>query len=173
MWFVQVILHIETNGHSLSFGRFDQYMNPFLQKDLKEGRITMEEAEEMLGCFYLKIYSNNKLRSWSNTLTQMGSPTYQNICLGGQKADKTDAVNEMSWLCLEMLDEIHLPEPTVYIRVHENISEAFLKRAVKIVKQGVGMPAFVNDQTIIAALEKRGVTKELSLIHISEPTRPY
>ena len=115
----------------------------------------MEEAEEMLGCFYLKIYSNNKLRSWSNTLTQMGSPTYQNICLGGQKADKTDAVNEMSWLCLEMLDEIHLPEPTVYIRVHENISEAFLKRAVKIVKQGVGMPAFVNDQTIIAALEKK------------------
>lgn len=160
VWFVQVILHIETNGHSLSFGRFDQYMNPFLQKDLKEGRITMEEAEEMLGCFYLKIYSNNKLRSWSNTLTQMGSPTYQNICLGGQKADKTDAVNEMSWLCLEMLDEIRLPEPTMYIRVHENISEAFLKRAVKIVKQGVGMPAFVNDQTIIPALERRGVTKE-------------
>ena len=160
VWFVQVILHIETNGHSLSFGRFDQYMNTFLQKDLKEGRITMEEAEEMLGCFYLKIYSNNKLRSWSNTLTQMGSPTYQNICLGGQKADKTDAVNEMSWLCLEMLDEIRLPEPTMYIRVHENISEAFLKRAVKIVKQGVGMPAFVNDQTIIPALERRGVTKE-------------
>ena len=120
VWFVQVILHIETNGHSLSFGRFDQYMNPFLQKDLKEGRITMEEAEEMLGCFYLKIYSNNKLRSWSNTLTQMGSPTYQNICLGGQKADKTDAVNEMSWLCLEMLDEIRLPEPTMYIRVHRS-----------------------------------------------------
>lgn len=157
IWFVQVILHIESNGHSLSLGRFDQYLFPFYQNDIEQGILTSERAYELLGCFYLKLFGNNKLRSWGTTQTQLGYPTYQNICLGGQLADKQDATNALSYLCLDALDEIHLPEPNIYIRVHPGTPQAFLKRAIKIVKAGVGMPSFVNDQVIIPALEKRGI----------------
>lgn len=160
VWFVQVILHIESNGHSLSFGRFDQYLYPFYQKDLEQNRLTKEEAEELLGCFYLKVFGNNKLRSWKTTQTQLGYPTYQNICLGGQKSDGSDAVNALSWMCLDMLEEIRLPEPNIYIRVHEGTPDDFLNHAVKVVKKGLGMPSFVNDQVIIPSLLHRGVSAE-------------
>lgn len=160
VWFVQVILHIESNGHSLSFGRFDQYLYPFYKKDIENNILTQTEAEELLGCFYLKVFGNNKLRSWKTTQTQLGYPTYQNICLGGQKSDGSDAVNALSWMCLDMLEEIRLPEPNIYIRIHEGTPDDFLNHAVKIVKKGLGMPSFVNDQVIIPSLLHRGVLPE-------------
>lgn len=160
VWFVHVILHIESNGHSLSLGRFDQYLYPFYARDIASGILTEDLAKEYIGCFYLKCFGNNKLRSWGNTCTQLGYPTYQNICLAGQTSDGKDATNPLSYLCLEMLSEIRLPEPNVYVRMHPNLPQDFLRKAVKVVKQGFGMPAFVNDEVIIPSLMRRGVTKE-------------
>jgi formate C-acetyltransferase len=157
VWFIQVILHIESNGHSLSLGRFDQYLFPFYKKDIDEQIISKEEAHEMLGCFYLKIFGNNKLRSWGTTQTQLGYPTYQNICLGGQTRNGEDATNALTYLCLELLGEIRLPEPNVYIRIHKKTPEEFLLKAIKVVKKGIGMPSFVNDQVIIPSLIRCGV----------------
>ncbi len=160
VWFVNVILHIESNGHSISLGRFDQYLYPFYERDIRQGILTEEMAKEYLGCFYLKVFGNNKLRSWGNTRTQLGYPTYQNMCFAGQTKEGKDATNPLSYLCLEMLGKIHLPEPNVYIRLHPGIPDDFLMKAIKIIKQGFGMPAFVNDEVIIPALMRMGGSKE-------------
>lgn len=160
VWFVHVILHIESNGHSLSLGRFDQYLYPFYERDIRSGALTEEMAKEYVGCFFLKAFGNNKLRSWGTTRTQLGYPTYQNMCFGGQTKDGRDATNAFSHLCLEVLGEIRLPEPNFYIRLHPGLADDFLIKAIRIVKRGFGMPAFVNDEVIIPALMKRGVSKE-------------
>lgn len=160
VWFVHVILHIESNGHSISLGRFDQYLYPFYARDLAAGILTEEMAKEYIGCFYLKCFGNIKLRPWGNTRTQMGYPTYQNICLAGQTIDGKDATNPLSYLCLETLAETRLPEPNVYIRMHPRLPQDFLRKAIKVVKMGFGMPAFVNDEVVIPSLIRRGVAKE-------------
>ncbi len=160
VWFIQVILHIETNGHSISMGRLDQYILPFYTRDIESGALTQEEAVELTGCFFLKVYGNNKLRSWSGSRTQLGMPTYQNICLGGQTPNGEDASNPFSYVCLEALGRNRLPEPNVYVRLYENTPEEFLRAAVKVVMLGFGIPAFVNDQVIIPSLLRVGVSKE-------------
>ncbi|MDK2937396.1 MAG: hypothetical protein PWP52_952 [Bacteroidales bacterium] len=141
-------------------GRTDQYLYPFMKKDINDGLINKEQVHELIGCFFIKVFSNNKLRSESTTRTQLGYPTYQNICLGGQTIDGKDATNSLTDIFLDMLAKIRLPEPNVYIRLYPGTTEEFLKKAIKVVKLGFGMPAFVNDQVIIPSLIRFGVTKE-------------
>ena len=158
VWFVHLIQQMESSGHSVSLGRFDQYLYPYYERDLQSGEITQEEALELVEHFYLKVFSIIKLRTESHSRTQTGYPTYQNLCVGGQLADGVDAVNPLSWLCLSALAEIRLSEPNFYVRVHPNLSEDFLCEALRVVRMGFGMPAFVNDQIIVPSLEKRGVS---------------
>ena len=160
VWFVHVALHIESNGHSLSLGRIDQYLYPFYARDLAAGRLTPDAAEEAVGCLYIKIFGNIKLRSWGSTCAQLGYPTYQNICLGGQNADGSDATNPLSHLFLDVLAQTRLSEPNVYIRVHPGTPDSFMHKAVQVLKIGFGMPAMVNDEVIIPSLMDRGVSRE-------------
>ena len=156
-WFIHLILQIESNGHSFSFGRIDQYLYPFYVNDKEAGRITDIEVLELIECFFLKIFTINKIRSYSHTLVVSGYPTYQNICVGGQTSNAEDATNELSYIFLEALADIKLSEPNFYIRVHDNMDEKFLRRAAEVVRTGFGMPAFVNDKVIIPSLLNRGV----------------
>ncbi len=160
VWFLHVILHIESNGHSISFGRLDQYLYPFLEKDLREGRITEEWARELVASFFIKIYGNNKLRSWSTSRTQIGSPTYQNICLGGQTKEGRDASNLLTYICLDTVGEVRLPEPNVYFRIYEGTPEPLLRKVIEILKLGLGSPALINDQVVIPTMQRLGCTKE-------------
>jgi formate C-acetyltransferase len=156
-WFIHLILQIESNGHSFSFGRIDQYLYSFYIKDKVAGRITDTEALELIECFFLKLFTINKIRSYSHTLVVSGYPTYQNICVGGQTSNAEDATNELSFIFLEALADVKLSEPNFYIRVHDNMDEKFLRRAAEVVRTGFGMPAFVNDKVIIPSLLNRGV----------------
>jgi len=160
IWFVHLILQIESNGHSFSFGRIDQYLYPFYLKDKMKGILTDEEALELIECFYLKIFTINKIRPYSHTLVVSGYTTYQNICVGGQTVGGADATNNLSFFFLDALADVRLPEPNFYIRVHENMSEKFLMRAAEVVKMGFGMPAFVNDKVVIPSLLNRGIKLE-------------
>ena len=160
VWFVHLILQIESNGHSFSLGRIDQYLLPFYRDDLRNGVISRDEALELVECFFLKMFTVNKIRSYSHTLVVSGYPTYQNICVGGQTTNGEDATNELSFLFLESLAAVKLSEPNFYIRVHENMDEQFLLRAAEVVRMGFGMPAFVNDKVIIPSLMNRGVSLE-------------
>ena len=160
VWFIHVILQIESNGHSLSFGRFDQFMNRFYLDDLQAGRITEDEAIELLSNLWIKTQTVNKIRSQSHTLSSAGSPMYQNVTVGGQTKDGKDAVNEMSYLVLKSFAQTKLPQPNLTVRYHENLSPDFMNEAIEVVKLGTGMPAFNNDEVIIQSFIDYGVEKE-------------
>ena len=160
VWFVHLILQIESNGHSLSFGRFDQYANKYLEQDLANHSITEEQAIELLNNLWLKAMTINKVRSQSHTFSSAGSPMYQNVTIGGQTKDGKDAVNKLSFLILTSVAQTHLPQPNLTVRYHEKIDQNFLDRALEVLKRGTGMPAFNNDEIIIPSFIEKGVSKE-------------
>ena len=160
VWLVHLILQIESNGHSVSYGRVDQYLDPFYEADLKAGRTTPEQAVELITNLALKTLTINKVRSWQHTEFSAGSPLYQNITIGGQTPDGKDAVNPMSYLILQAIAQAHLPQPNLTVRYHHGLSNDFMLACVQVIKQGLGMPAFNNDEIIIPSFIKRGVKKE-------------
>lgn len=159
-WFIQLILQIESNGHSLSYGRFDQYMYPYLKADLKKGAITEDEAVELLTNLWIKTLTINKVRSQAHTYSSAGSPLYQNVTVGGQTKDKKDAVNTLSFLVLRSVAQTKLPQPNLTVRYHAQINQEFLNEAIEVMKLGFGMPAFNNDEVIIPSFIKYGVAEE-------------
>lgn len=160
VWFIQVILQIESNGHSLSYGRFDQYMYPFMENDMKEGRITEDEIVELLTNLWVKTETINKIRSASHTLGSAGSPLYQNVTIGGQTRDKKDAVNELSFMVLRSVAQTRLPQPNLTVRYHSGLDNDFMNECLEVVKLGFGMPAFNNDETIIQSFIDYGVEEQ-------------
>jgi len=163
VWFCQMIQQIESNGHSVSLGRFDQYLYPYYREDIRSGRINEQEALEWIEHFYLKLFSIIKLRPEKHSRTQSGYPMYQNLIVGGQTIDGKDATNDLSYLCLAALAEVRLSEPNFYIRLHKGTPDDFLRQAIKVVSLGFGMPAFVNDEVIVESLEARGVAHQDTL----------
>jgi formate C-acetyltransferase len=155
-----IVLQIESSGHSVSIGRIDQYLYPFYRKDKEEGLIHPEDAEILIAYFNLKLFSVIKLRPWSHTRYLSGHPTFQNVCVGGQNEDGTDAVNELTYLFLNSLKHTRLSEPNFYVRYHKGIDKKFFDTCLEVVALGFGMPALVNDEVIIPSLEMRGVKKE-------------
>lgn len=160
VWFIQLILQIESNGHSLSYGRFDQYMYPYLKADLDKGNITEEQAVELLTNLWIKTLTVNKVRSQAHTFSSAGSPLYQNVTIGGQTRDKKDAVNELSYLVLKSVAQTKLPQPNLTVRYHSGLDKRFMNEAIEVMKIGFGMPAFNNDEIIIPSFMKIGVTEE-------------
>jgi len=160
LWLVHCALQIESNGHSLSYGRMDQYLYPFYARDLEAGRITREEATELMVNLWLKTLSINKIRPWSHTRFSAGSPLYQNVTIGGQTPDGRDAVNEFSDIILDSVAQVRLPQPNLTVRYHKGLSDAFLRRCVELIRLGIGMPAFNNDEVIIESLIEKGVKPE-------------
>ena len=160
VWFIQLILQIESNGHSLSHGRFDQYAWPYLEADLAAGRITEDEAVELLTNLWIKTLTVNKVRSQAHTFSSAGSPMYQNVTIGGQTPDGRDAVNRLSFLVLRSIGQTRLPQPNLTVRYHRNLNQAFMDEALEVMKLGTGMPAFNNDEVIIPSFIEKGVKKE-------------
>lgn len=158
--FVQLALQIESNGHSVSLGRMDQYLYPFYKKDVDEGIITPEQAKELLSCTWLKLLSVKKVRPWSHTRFSAGGPLYQNVTIGGVTRDGRDAVNELSYLILESVGDMKLTQPNLSVRYHNGMSDDFLKAAIEVIKKGFGMPAFNNDEIVIPGMLKLGVSLE-------------
>ncbi len=160
VWFIQLILQIESNGHSLSYGRFDQYMYPYYKKDVEERKITDDEVLELLDCLWIKTLTINKVRSQAHTLSSAGSPMYQNVTIGGQTTDKKDAVNDLSFLVLRSVAQTRLTQPNLTVRYHKNLNQKFYDECIEVVKLGFGMPAFNNDEVIIPSFINWGVKEE-------------
>lgn len=160
VWFIQLILQIESNGHSLSYGRFDQYMYPYYSKDMREGKITESEALELLTCLWIKTLTVNKVRSQAHTLSSAGSPMYQNVTIGGQTMDKKDAVNALSFLVLKSVAQTRLTQPNLTVRYHTNINKKFFDECIEVMKLGFGMPALNNDEIIVPSFIDWGVKED-------------
>lgn len=161
VYFIHLLLHIESNGHSVSLGRIDQYLYPFYRRDVEEGRLTEEDALELIECFYLKLYELNKVRPWPETRYKSGYPLFMTITLGGQTLEGEDASNDLSYLFLDAIAETKLPQPTVVVRVHSETPDDLMTYASNVlIKHGGGLPAFFSDEVIIPALMNIGVPIE-------------
>ncbi|MDR0378274.1 MAG: glycyl radical protein [Spirochaetaceae bacterium] len=160
LWLVHLCLQIESNGHSLSYGRVDQYLYPYYEKDVQAGNIDAKSACELLTNLWLKTFTINKIRSWSHTRFSAGSPLYQNVTIGGQTVAGEDAVNPLSFLILRSVAQTRLPQPNLTVRCHRRLNEDFMRECIEVVRLGFGMPAFNNDEVIIPSFIAKGVKKE-------------
>ena len=159
VWMIQLVLQIESNGHSLSYGRFDQYVYPYYEASRRRG-MTDEQAVELLDNLWIKTLTINKVRSQAHTFSSAGSPMYQNVTIGGQTADRRDAVNALSFLVLRSVAQTRLPQPNLTVRYHKHLDPAFMSEAIEVMKLGTGMPAFNNDEIIIPSFIQWGVKEE-------------
>ncbi|MDR2759440.1 MAG: formate C-acetyltransferase/glycerol dehydratase family glycyl radical enzyme, partial [Spirochaetaceae bacterium] len=160
LWLVHLCLQIESNGHSLSYGRMDQYLYPYYERDLAAGRITGDGACELLTNLWLKTFTINKIRSWSHTRFSAGSPLYQNVTVGGQTVEGKDAVNPLTYLILRSVAQTRLPQPNLTVRYHKGLDNRFMAECIEVVRLGFGMPAFNSDEVIIPSFIKKGVKPE-------------
>lgn len=159
-WFIQLILQIESNGHSLSYGRFDQYIYPYYKHDIDNGTLTDDQAVELLTNLWIKTLTINKVRSQAHTYSSAGSPMYQNVTIGGQTRDKKDAVNELSYLVLKSVAQTRLPQPNLTVRYHAGLDKRFMDECIEVMKLGFGMPAMNSDEVIIPSFIEKGVKEE-------------
>ncbi|HEY8888974.1 MAG TPA: glycyl radical protein [Clostridium sp.] len=155
-WFVQAIIQIESNGHSISPMRFDQYMYPYYKND----NITNGKAQELIDCLWVKFNDVNKVRDEGSTKAFGGYPMFQNLIVGGQNIDGKDDTNELSFMCLTATQHTRLPQPSISIRVWNKTPEALLLKAAEVTRLGLGMPAYYNDEVIIPSLTSHGVSLE-------------
>jgi len=160
VYFVQLILQIESNGHSVSLGRMDQYLFPYYRQDMITGKISEEFASELLENTWVKLLSINKIRPWSHTRFSAGGPLYQNVTIGGQTKDGQDAVNPLSFLILQSVGRMKLTQPNLSVRFHKNINPEFMMECTRVIEKGFGMPSFNNDEIVIPGLLDLGVEIE-------------
>jgi len=158
-WFVHLLVQTESNGHSMSTGRFDQYMNQFFQDDIKEGRINRERALELLEMLWVKFTSLIKLRNEYYSIAFAGHPMFQNLTVGGQDELGNDATNDITLLVLEATANIRVTQPTVSFRWHKKTPQVVKLKVVELVSHGLGMPGIFNDDAIIPMMLSKGTNK--------------
>ena len=159
-WFVQQLLQCESSGHSISPGRFDQYMYPLFKKDIDEGKLTHEQAQEYLDCIWVKLNDLNKVRDAASAEGFAGYGLFQNLIVGGQNEQGVDVTNDLSYMCMEATMHVRLPQPSLSIRVWNCSPHDLLIKAASVTREGLGVPAFYNDEVIIPAIMARGLTLE-------------
>lgn len=157
-WFVQLLLQTESSGHSISPGRFDQYMYPYYKKDLEAGIITREFAQELMDCIWVKLNDLNKVRDAGSAEGFAGYSLFQNLIAGGQDEEGNDVTNDLSFMCIEASMHVMLPAPSLSVRVWNGTPDEFLIKAATLTRTGIGLPAYYNDEVIVPALVNRGVS---------------
>lgn len=174
-WFVQQLLQIESSGHSISPGRFDQYMYPYYKKDLDNGTLTREFAQELMDCIWVKLNDLNKCRDAASAEGFAGYSLFQNLIAGGQNKDGVDVTNDLSFMCIQASMHVHLPAPSFSVRVWNGTPHEFLIKAAELTRTGIGLPAYYNDEVIIPSLVSRGLTledaREYNIIGCVEPQK--
>ncbi len=159
-WFIQMLLQIESSGHSISPGRFDQYMYPYYKKDLDAGLLTREAAQELMDCIWVKLNDLNKVRDAASAEGFAGYSLFQNLIVGGQDKYGRDATNDLSFMAITATEHVFLPQPSFSVRVWNGSPHEFLIRAAELTRTGIGFPAYYNDEVIIPSLQSRGLTLE-------------
>lgn len=176
-WFVQQLLQLESSGHSISPGRFDQYMYPYFARDLEKGLITREYAQELLDCIWVKLNDLNKCRDCVSAEGFAGYSLFQNLIVGGQDINGLDATNDLSFMCITATEHVFLPQPSFSIRVWNGSPHSLLIRAAELTRTGIGFPAYYNDEVIIPQLISRGLTvqdaRDYNIIGCVEPQKAF
>lgn len=158
LWFIELVCQLESNGDSVSIGRFDQYMYPFYERDIEQGQLTRNRALELIECLWVKFNEVVEFFNADCAKTFGGFPIGYTVTLGGQNEWGQDATNELSFLCLEATEDVRLPQANLAVRVHSRTPHDFLRRTCEVIKLGLGMPMLFNDEVIIPLLLNRGAT---------------
>lgn len=159
-WFVQMLLQVESSGHSISPGRFDQYMYPYYKADMEAGTLTVEFAQELIDCIWVKLNDLNKVRDAASAEGFAGYSLFQNLIVGGQTTEGVDATNDLSFMCIEASMHVMLPQPSLSIRIWNGTPYELFMKAAKLTRTGIGLPAYYNDEVVIPSLQSRGLTLE-------------
>lgn len=161
-WFVHIGVISELNTwDSFNPGRLDQHLYPFYQRELKEGTLTPELAKELLECFWIKFNNQPAPPKVGITLAESGTYTdFANINHGGLKADGSDGVNDLTYLMLEVVDEMRLLQPSTNVQLSKKNPDKFLRRACEIIKKGWGQPSVFNADEVIEEMLRQGKSIE-------------
>jgi pyruvate formate-lyase/glycerol dehydratase family glycyl radical enzyme len=172
-WFIHLLIQTESNGHSMSTGRFDQYMFPFYEADIKKGLVDKEGALELLEVLWVKLTSLIKIRNEYYSVAFAGHPMFQNLTIGGQHADGSDSTNDLTRLILQATANIRVTQPSVSFRWHKNTPEDVKLQVVDVISKGLGMPGLFNDDAIIPMMIEKGTDSsevhEYSVLGCVEP----
>lgn len=160
VFLAHLVTMIETNAYSISFGRFDQYMYPYYKKDIENGVISKEEAQEILNCFWCKTNEIHHVDDSESVVFHGGHPYGQHLTVGGVTREGEDATNELSYMCLEAHETVEGYQPDFSVRIHKNSPYEFQKRAAEVIKKGLGLPHIFNDDVLIPSLLNRGLPLE-------------
>lgn len=159
-WFVQQLLQIESSGHSISPGRFDQYMYSYYKKDIEGGKLTRQDAQELMDCIWVKLNDLNKCRDAASAEGFAGYSLFQNLIAGGQNEEGIDVTNDLSFMSILSSMHVFLPQPSLSVRVWNKTPHEFLIKAAELTRTGIGLPAYYNDEVIIPSLVSRGMSLE-------------
>lgn len=162
-WFMQLIYYYETNAVAESPGRVDQKLYEYFKRDIDDGTLSLEEAEDILACYWLKLAETNKVYTQGESRYRTGNPMFQNLSLGGADVNGKCAVNELSYLCLKVEEYVHLDQPNVAVWVDDVTPDDFLETAVKVVRTGGGKPMFLGSKSRINHFKVTcGLTDEMA-----------
>ena len=156
-WFVNSIPRLIENGSSYSIGRLDQYLYPYLKRDLDSGKISRKQAQELLECLWLKTCQARFLYDYVGSKLFADQYDVNNVTIGGVDSEGNDATNELTYMTLEAEAHVHLPEPNLQLRIHDNTPEKLVLNALEVLRLGACKPNLVNDKVIIPSLMSRGV----------------
>ena len=159
-WFVQQLIQLESSGHSISPGRFDQYMYPYYKKDIEKGVCSREFAQELIDCIWVKFNDLNKCRDAVSAEGFAGYSLFQNLIVGGQDIYGEDVTNDVSFMCIQAAHHVFLPQPSLSVRVWNGTPHELLIKAAELTRTGIGLPAYYNDEVIIPSLMSRGLPLE-------------
>ena len=160
VWFLFVILQMESNASSFSPGRLDQYLYPYYKEDIKSGRLDNKKAIELLDALFIKFNQIVYMRNAHSAKYFAGFPIGFNVTIGGQTKEGTDSTNELTYLILKTQDHIRLPQPNLTARLHKNSPDEFISECSRVIGLGNGMPQIVNDENIVPALETIGIDEK-------------
>lgn len=175
-WFVHAIINLESNGHSISPARFDQYMYPYYEMDTKNKDFDIDKVQELIDCIWIKLNDLNKVRDAISTRAFGGYPLFQNLIVGGQSREGKDATNDLTYMCIDATAHVKMAAPSFSVRIWNKTPDELLMRSCELSRLGLGMPAYYNDEVIIPALVNNGLTiqdaREYGIIGCVEPQKP-
>lgn len=160
IWFLFVVLQMESNASSFSPGRLDRHLIQYYEKDVKEGRLNRQAALEIIECMWLKFNEIVYMRNSHGAKYFAGFPIGFNIAVGGQDEEGNDYSNDLSFLFLEAQRHLGLPQPNLSVRLHEGTGDELLHEAVRVVAKGSGMPQFFNDKAVIPSIMELGIEEK-------------
>ena len=176
MTLAHICIFMETLGETTCPGRIDQFLNPFYEKDVAAGNISRERAKEILGAFCVKLCETIPMHGEVGTSTLGGLTSWEVVTIGGQDKDGNDATNELSFVLLELADELRMRQPNFHVRIHKNTPKAFYDEVIRINFGPGSAPAMYNDETIIESMTDIGYSLEDARNYVAigcvEPTAP-